>query len=536
MIRTAEPVTPASAGLRAALGLAAAGAVCGAIGPVLSVVDDTAPPAFTAWPLLALLAVLPVAVASYYYVRGRATTGAAVLAPLGALAVCRFLVDLEIALDPVGVSRPELLRVTTLAAPEPAAGLWVLLAGHVLTAAAAVVAVTRLETEGGRGGRFALATAAAVAAVGGLLSPPFVSVDPFLRNGSVLDAPGSALVGGLLLLVVVPVATLLAASSADDDVRTGGLLGVALTLPALVAPGLAAVAAVDEVFLAAGPVVVMIGAVGLVFAALLPAGVLKGHEGTLPGLRRLNAIVAVLGLAAGALFVIGALTPHLSVPEGLTAPTDYAARLLWPAAAFTLLALAPKARPAFIAATAAVPLAAGLSLDAVFAATQVATVLPGPGVWFTTVGVIFAIAAVITAVVAGAAERDEEEVDTSSPSLPLIAVALIAGLVAIGAFALPVVRAPDLTPITALGLRVGSWGLLIALVAVLGAIALALVSRPVKGAALLLGAAGVTVTRALEYPLTASRAADTAPGPGLWLAVAATVALVIAAAVRTARS
>ncbi|MEU7525892.1 hypothetical protein AB0A74_09180 [Saccharothrix sp. NPDC042600] len=535
MIRTAEPVAPASTGLRAALGLAVAGAVCGAVGPVLHVVDDTAPPAFTAWPLLALLALLPVAVATYYYARGRATTGAAVLVPLGAFAVCRFLVDLAIALDPVGVSRPELLRVTTLAAPEPAAGLWVLLAGHVLTAAAAVVAVSRLETEGGRGGRFGLATAAAVVAVAGLLSPPFASLDPFLRAGSVLDGPGPALVGGLLLLVAVPVATLLAASSADDDVRTGGLLGVALTLPALVAPGLAAVAVVDEIFLGVGAVTVMIGAAGLVFAALLPEHVLKEREGALPGLRRLNLVVAVLGLAAGAFLLVGALTPHLSVPAGLSAPTDYAARLLWPAAAFTLLALAPKARPAFIAATAAIPLAAGLSLDAVFAATQVATVLPGPGVWSTTVGVVLAIAAVITAVVAGAAERDEEDVTTTSPSLPLIAVALIAGLVAVGAFAMPVVRAPDLTPITALGLRVGSWGLLIALAGVLAAIGLALASRPVKGAALLLGAAGVTLTRALEYPLTASRAADTSPGPGLWLAVAATVALVIAAAVRTAR-
>ncbi|MEJ2854630.1 MULTISPECIES: hypothetical protein [unclassified Saccharothrix] len=535
MIRTAEPATPASTGLRAALGLAVAGAVCGVVGPLLSVVDDTAPPAFTAWPLLAVLAVLPVAAASYYYARGRATTGAALLVPLGALAAGRFLMDLAIAFDPVGVARPELLRVTTLTAPQPAAGLWVLLAGHVLALAAGVVALTRLETEGGRGGRMGLATTSGVVAAFGLVTAPFSSLDPFVRAKGVLDVPGPAVVGGLLLVLAVPVVAALVASSADDDVRTGGLLGLGLALPALSAPGLAAVAAVDQVFLSVGPVYVVAGAVGLVFAALLPEGVLKHHEGTLPGVRRLNTIVAVLGVGAGLFLVVGALTPHLSVPEGLPAPTDYAARLLWPAAVPTLLALLPKARPAFIAATAAIPLAAGLALDAAFAATQVATVLPGPGVWFTTVGVVLAIAAVITAAIAGSAERDEEEVEPPAPSLPLIAVALIAGLVAVGAFAMPVVRAPDLTPITALGLRVGSWGLLIALAAVLAAIALALASRPVKGAALLLGTACVTATRALEYPLTASRAADTSPGPGLWLALAATVALVIAAAVRTAR-
>ncbi|QTR01459.1 hypothetical protein J7S33_18855, partial [Saccharothrix algeriensis] len=85
--------------------------------------------------------------------------------------------------------------------------------------------------------------------------------------------------------------------------------------------------------------------------------------------------------------------------------------------------------------------------------------------------------------------------------------------------------APGYAPITAFGLRVGSWGLLIGLLAVLAAIGVALLSRPARGAALLLGAACVTATRALEYPLSESRAAGTAPGPGLWLALATTAAL-----------
>jgi hypothetical protein len=90
-------------------------------------------------------------------------------------------------------------------------------------------------------------------------------------------------------------------------------------------------------------------------------------------------------------------------------------------------------------------------------------------------------------------------------------------------------------PIGAFGLRVGSFGLLVALLAVVVAALVALRARPGRGAALLLGAAVVTAVRAWEYPLTAARAAEAAPGPGLWLAAAATVAFILSGAVRTAR-
>ena len=112
---------------------------------------------------------------------------------------------------------------------------------------------------------------------------------------------------------------------------------------------------------------------------------------------------------------------------------------------------------------------------------------------------------------------------TGNPELlPLIAATLIAVLLAFGAFALPVLRAPDYVPIGAFGLRVGSFGLLVALLTVVIAALVALKARPGRGAALLLGAAVVTAVRAWEYPLTAARAAEAAPGPGLWLAAAAT--------------
>ncbi|MEU4802055.1 hypothetical protein [Actinosynnema sp. NPDC023587] len=532
MTRTADLTSPAHTKIRLVVGLAAAGGLCGAIGPAISVVDGSAPPAYPAWPLLAVLALLPAGVSGYFLRRGQEVTAAAVLVPAGVFAVGRFLADLQVVADPLIAARPELFRPDSLIPPTPTAGAWLLLAGHVLTLVAGVLAATGADQDGDRSQRFGLPATAGVVAAVGLFTAPYSSSDAFIPAAGPLDAPPLPLVGGLLVLLAVPVLAVLAASSADADARRGGLLGLAAVLVAVAAPGLVTALAVDEVDVTPGPFLVLAAAAALVRSTAETTE----HALELPGRRRLHLITAALGVAAGAAAALGALTDHLHVP-GVAAPTDYAARLLWPAAvAVALLALLPKARPAFIAATATVPLAAGLALDAAFNATRVPSVEPAAGVWFTALAVVLAAAAAITAALAGAVERDEEGAERVPPPLPLLAVGLVAALLAFGAFALPVLEAPGYVPITAFGLRVGSWGLLIALVAVLGAVWLALVSRPARGAALLFGAACVTATRALEYPLSESRVAGTAPGPALWLALATTLALLIAATLSAARS
>lgn len=532
MTRTADLTSPAHTRLRLAVGLAAAGGLCGAVGPAISVVDGSAPPAYTAWPLLAVLALLPAAVSGYFLRRGREITAAAVLVPAGVFAVGRFLIDLQVVRDPLVAARPELFRPDSLVPPTPTAGAWLLLAGHALALAAGVVAAGRADQDGDRSQRFGLPTTAGVVAAVGLFSAPYSSTDAFIPAAGPLDAPPLPLLGGLLVLLAVPVLAVLAASTGDPEARRGGLLGIAAVLVALAVPGLATAIAVDKVDVAPGPFLVLAAAAALAWSTTDK----KEHDLELPGRRRLHLIAASLGVATGVAAALGALVDHLHVP-GVAAPTDYAARLLWPAAiAVTLLALLPKARPAFIVATATVPLAAGPALDAALNATRVPSVEPAAGVWFTALAVLLAAAAAVAAALAGAVERDEEGVERATPPLPLLAAGLVAGLLALGAFALPVLKAPDFVPITAFGLRVGSWGLLIALVTVLGAVWLALVSRPGRGAALLLGAACVTATRALEYPLSESRVAGTAPGPGLWLALATTAALLIAAVARTSRS
>lgn len=523
-----------------AVGLAVLGSVLAAVAPVLGVVDAAAPPAFTAWPLLAALALLPSALAVAFLARGRETTSAAVLVAPAVFAVGRLFNDLQVVVDAVDTSRPELFRPTSLDELAPTVGAWLLVVGHVLVIAAGAAGAAVLGEPDARGERvgFVLpATAGLVAAVG-LFTAPFTSTDAFIPARGPFESPALVMVGGLLVTAAAPVLAVLAASAATPEVRRGGLLGLAAVLVGLALPPVAVAVATDPVGVAPGPFLVLAAAVALSWPQRVRSG--ERHEPELPGPRRLHVIAGCLGLVAALAAVAGAVADHLVLPEGLPVPTDYAARLLWPAAVVVGgLAVGVLAkgvvRPAFVVATATVPPAAAGALDAVFAATRVEAVEPGAGVWFTVLAVVAAGAAALVAALAGAVERDEAGTGGAEPSLPLIAGTLIAALLALGAFGMPVLQASDYVPVGAFSFRAGSWGLLVALVAVVAAAGIALKARRNQGAALLLGASLVTVVRVLEYPLTAGRVAEAAPGPGLWLAAAAGVAFLVSAALRTAR-
>ncbi len=115
---------------------------------------------------------------------------------------------------------------------------------------------------------------------------------------------------------------------------------------------------------------------------------------------------------------------------------------------------------------------------------------------------------------------------------------LLAGLFAVGAFALPTMRGADYTapdiiknfdPIV-------SSTLIAALLVLLAGLAVALRSRPERGAALLAGAALLVGVRALELPMTGARIAEVAAGPGTWLAVACVAALLVSAGLMASRA
>ena len=222
-----EPASPASPRLRVAFGLATAGALLCAAAPLLGVVSesDDAPPAFTAWPLLAILALLPIALAAAF-LRNHPLVAAGVLAVTGLFAPGRLLVDLQITVDTTYTTRPELFRPTSLTPLTPSTGLWLLVAGHVLVLAAGVLAAVGTTAEPGGDQsttrRFLglVVTAGAVAAIG-LFMAPITSTDPLVPTGGPLDAPALAMIGGLLLAAAAPAAGVLAASNPAPENRRG---------------------------------------------------------------------------------------------------------------------------------------------------------------------------------------------------------------------------------------------------------------------------------------------------------------------------
>ncbi|GAA2664222.1 MULTISPECIES: hypothetical protein [Actinosynnema] len=547
MIGTAEQAPPAAIRLRAALGLGGAGALLVAVAPFLGVTDAT--PAWNAAPLLAVLAVLVVVPAGVLLARRRLGAAAAALVPPAAFAFAGLVSDLQIATDPGRASRPE-LYVTTIAEPVPGAGLWVLLVGRALLVVAGLLALPALRDEFPERPRFALSGLAGALAAAGLFSAPFASRDIFLKPKAVLDTQGFELAGGLLRCAAALLLCLLA-GALGAETRRAVLLATALTFAAAATPWVVAPRATDVLLPTLGPIQVLIGAV-IALGAIIPTNPPRDDVVALPGPRRLHLATAALAVLAGVAALAGALLPQLALPPALTAPDGYSARLLWPSGLLVLalgaaVRFTPRARPALAAALATVPLAGFGALDSAHAATQVTSgsqlavslgrIEPGPGAWLTAVAVVLAAVAAVLVLLAGAAERDEtEEEPPTGRSLPLVGALVTTGLLAVGAFALPVIKAPELTPVPLLDLRLGSWGLMAALATVLVGLAVAGKARAAAGAALLSGIALVLLTRVLEYPLTSARAEEAAPGPGLWLAAVATATAVVAAVASVARN
>lgn len=553
----AEPASSAPVRLRAAFGLAAAGALLAATAPIVGVVAGNTAPAYTSWPLLLVLALLPAALAAACLARNQPAVAASVLAVTAIFTPGRLLIDLQILADTTYTTRPELFRPANLTPLTPGTGLWLLVAAHVLTLAAGLLAATATATDAATTDpgdtdptstrRFLglVVTAGAIAAIG-LFMAPITSSDPLVPTGGPFDAPALAMIGGLLLAIAAPIAGVLAASNPVAENRRGGLLAIAAALAAIALPPFAAGLFADRLGVSIGSVLLLLAAAAhAVLAQVLgresAPDDTEPHAVELPGLRRLHVTAGVLGLLAAASALGGVLVPQLVVPDGLALPVGYGERLLWPALIIVavlsavLVANAGAVRPAFTVALAALPLAAGAALDSVYAATQVGSIKPGNGVWFTVLSVVLAIAAAITAALAGALEREDVEPTKAQAPLPVVAFVLIGGLLALGGFALPVLRGPDFHAVGLLDFKVGSWGLLAGLVAVVAAAGLALRARPSQAGGLLLGAALVTAVRAVEYPLTSARVAGATPGPGLWLAAAGALALLVGAAVSASR-
>ncbi|MGI6876117.1 hypothetical protein [Amycolatopsis sp. 3B14] len=393
---------------------------------------------------------------------------------------------------------------------------------------------------------------AAVVAGVGVMMAPFTSTDAFLPAGSAFESPGLVLAGSLLLAFALPVATVLLAGSGTAVAR-GGLLGLGVTAAVVGLPNLVSGLSLPGVRLAAGPILVLVGAAGMIAAAFLPTATTpdaaqddEAGEITLPGIRRLRIVTGVLAVLTSAAAIAGALTPQVVITETLNGPQSPSRSALLVAGLLVgLLGLvmftagpAAYARPALSVAWVTIPLAGTAVLTMAVTATELgAGLTPGPGVLWTALAIVGSAITACCSVVAGMVERDETTDPATAfgdgPALPgadLLTPLVAAGILAIGAFGTPSILAPDyVEPALWSSFGTPSWGLLVALLTVLGACVLAPRCRPARAAALLAGAACVAGLRAAELPLVGDEIAGAHAGLGWWLALGCALALVIAA-------
>lgn len=537
-----------------AIVVAGVGALLIGLAPVMGVVAPRTPPGFASWPVLLLLAALAPALAFWFARRGSTMLAAAMLLGPAALAPGRMVLDSQIAVDAGLAARPELLLPVTLVRFVPTAGLWVLMCGNgaVLVAGVlAMIGVSRargpvpggfdIDTTAGtarRQGQLAFVLCAAVVGAVSVLMPQFASDTPYLVPRAAVDSPLPVLVGSLLVAVAVPSVGGFVTTSADREMVRGGLLGLAIALAAVVVPSLVAATFVTQIHYSAGAVLGLVAALALV-ALAWSAGRAEGRVPSsaprIPSLARLLTLTGGLAVIAGAMAVVGAISPQWELPAGIST-VSYPARMLWPSGLMLVVlggallfpATALLVRPVLSIAWVVVPLAATASLDTVFAADQGAGASSGAGAWEAGFAGALATLAAVTSALAGAVERDDVDLTEVAVRRGTATLSIVVFPLAVAAFGLPVLTAPDFTPPGLFAnFQVTSWGLVLGLAAVLAAIGLAPLCRPERASALFCGAALTVLMRVLELPLTAARVAGSGPGVGLWCGFACLVALAV---------
>lgn len=551
--------------LTVALSIEALAAVALVLGAFLPVVDG-AVPGFGSRPLLVVLAVLPLAAVAVFVLSGRHAAVAGLLMGLAVLAPGRLLLDLQFLTDSSTATRPELYLPTVPVNPGVGAGLWALLAGHVLTAVAGLVAArfarAQAESVGGqvteRRRWLLFASFAAVVGGVGLLMAPMSSDDLYLVARGAFEGSLLVLGGCLLLAFGLLLAVVLALGSPVDGVARGTLFGLVLALLAVVVPELAAGWSVPALHVTPGPITVLVAVVALAgvgfFAVGEPAAEADAvaddvaGEARVPGLFWWQLVTGVLAvLTAGSAFA-GGLLVQVTAVSGLPVPESPARPVLMIAGGLVgvlglvtvLPATSRLVRPALSVTWVGVLLAGAAVLGTALVATRLAAdYSAGPGVIFTCVAMLFASLTAGASVITGVVERDTDDdvIDAVEPgysadiaSSSLLGSLAVAAILAVGAFGLPTFTAPSyVSPGLWSNFETSSWGLVAALVTVLGAAALALGSRSSAAAGLLVGAAAVVALRAAELPFVGGSVAGSSTGIGFWLALACALVLLFAA-------
>ncbi|MGW7531988.1 hypothetical protein [Amycolatopsis sp. NPDC054798] len=541
--------------LRAAtvlLGLGALALAAGAIAPV----SPDAGPGYLSWPLLVLLAVVPAGIAFAAARSGRHGLAAGLVTGLAALAPGRLILDLQFLVNGSKTIRPELyLPDRLLDRSGVGIGFWLLIAGHLLTLVAGIVAARvvreRNEIAGGDGKRrwrLIIPLLAVVAAVG-LLMTPVLSDDPFLLARSAFEGPGLALAGYLLLAGALPVAAVLGVFAGSDGVARGTLGGLAAAVLAVAVPTWVAGLAVSGLEVSTGAYLAVVPMVLVLVLTPLATPQQTQTERTdlagearVPGLTIWRTLTALLALLTGIAAAIGALAPQLgNTGNGTDSPARWqlliaAILVVLPTPFLLSRRTAPVARGILAVLWAGVVLAGTAVLSTAITASE-ATGLGGlggainyrlgAGAVFTAIALGLAGLAALAAVVTGVVERDDT--GTEGPRPRVLLPAGIAAVLAIAAFGTPVFTAPDYsTPGLWSDFDTPSWGLLAALLVVLGTLGLSVRSRPGAAAAGLAGVAVLLALHVADVPLVSSAFHGAQPGAGFWLGLAAVAAAVAA--------
>ncbi len=564
--------THPSSALKTALILAALGAVSLAAAAIVPV-SPAAGPGFASWPWLALLALAPAVAAIWFAAVGKPGLGGGLVLGLAALAPGRLVLDLQFAANGPLTIRPELyLPDRFLGSSAVGGGFWLLVAGHVLTAAAGLVAwrALRNHDEPERRRWRLLVPLLAVVAGAGLLTAPVHSDNGFLLARAAFEGPWPALGGYLLVAAALPLAAVLALAAPAEHVARGALAGLAAAAFGVAAPPVLAGLFRDDLHVTWGPAL-----------ALVATAIVAGLAGTrltertekaetdlaggakLPGLFWWRLTTGLLGLATVIAALIGAFAPQVAVTAlnpGATTPVSAAADsparwfllvaalvLAVPAAGVLVPKTAAVARPVFGVAWAGIVLAGTAVLNTALTATQAGNLAGfggaaapvfsydlGAGAAWTFAALVLAALAALAAAGTGVVER-EDAGDGTEPDHRTLTPAAAGAILAVAAFGLPVFAVPGYV---AAGLwshlDTPSWGLLTAAAVVVGAAALATRSRPKPAAALLAGAALLTALHAAELPLVGGSLGGASPAAGFWVALAATAALLAAAGMSAA--
>lgn len=537
--------------------------------PIVAPATAVGGPASDVWPMLAVLASIPALLALVLMLARQRAAALGLVAVGGLVAACRFVADLALLVSPLAADRVELWVPHGIESVRPGQGLWLLLAGQLCNGAAGAFALAEsARCQGGYG--FAeppapprasrpvmpIAVSFAVMAGAGLLAAPVRSDDPYVSGRSAFDAPAPVSLGAFALAAGIVLATGLAGSSLDYRVTVAGLVGAALAVMGIALPRVVVATLAPDLGVAPGPVVAVLGAVGLAASARWVS--VRAWSGTPSGGKRTwsRALLAegtrVLGgalcLVSGGCALFASFLHPLRLAGGLSQPRIPTTGLLlctglvvatvgW----FTVMPRHGRMlRPALAVVAMAMPIATAEYTANVSEVLDLPGVDAGVGSWFAVAAVLTALAGALLGVVSGGFERDDVDLSGRSFSGPTAPVSAGAAVLAVPAFALPLINGTGrgVTGVVQGPVGLPSWALFAAMLVTVGIGLLGPRCRPVPAAVLYTGGCVLLVLRLARMPFGPRPLPAGGFAEGAWATVLCLLLMVAGAtiAVRTAQS